>query len=141
MDINIRPCSPDGCGKALEIWDAAGNTPSVSDSIDALKQVMQTDSGLLLVAVHEGKIIGTVMGGWDGWRGNIYRLAVLPEYRRQGIARELIREIEKILADRGAKKISVLVEKEEELAAAFWDAMKNSDYNLDKRINRYAKSL
>jgi hypothetical protein len=32
----------------------------------------------LLVATIDNQIVGSVIGGWDGWRGNIYRLAVTP---------------------------------------------------------------
>ena len=80
------------------------------------------------------------MGGWDGWRGNIYRLAVLPEYRRQGVGQQLVREIEKKIVSKGARKISILVEKSEDTAIAFWDAMKNDEYRPDDRFIRYTKT-
>jgi len=36
---------------------------------------------VVLFAEEEGHIVGTVIGGFDGWRGNIYRLAVHPEHQ------------------------------------------------------------
>jgi ribosomal protein S18 acetylase RimI-like enzyme len=138
--ITIRPCRSEECSTILELWRDAGGTPSVSDSIDALGLTLQSDGELFLIAEHQGRIIGTVMGGWDGWRGNIYRLAVLPEYRSQGIGRRLIREIEKKLVSKGARKISILVEKSEETAIAFWDSMENDGYQPDERMIRYTKS-
>jgi len=126
-DIIIRPCRTDECEIILKLWQDAGSTPSVSDTIDNLKKEMQSDGGILLVAECEGTIIGTVMGGWDGWRGNIYRLAVLPDFRLRGIGRRLVREVERQLVDRGARKLSILVEKNENIAVTFWDAMKNSN--------------
>lgn len=100
---------------------------------------MQRGDDLLLVAESEGLIIGTVMGGWDGWRGNIYRLAVLPEYRRRGIGRALIDEVTARLRAIGARKISIMVEKTDVLANDFWKAMKKSGYEYDPRIIRYTK--
>ena len=140
-DIIIRPCRSDECGKILELWHGAGSTPSVSDTIDDVKKEMQSDGGILLVAEHKGKVVGTVMGGWDGWRGNIYRLAVLPDYRLRGIGRRLVREVESQLVDRGARKLSILVEKNENIAVAFWDAMKNYEYQPDDRFIRYTRTL
>lgn len=139
-DICIRPCRPDECGVILELWRDAGSTPSISDSVDALKQMLQESKGIFLVAEFEGRIVGTVMGGWDGWRGNIYRLAVLPEYRLRGIGRRLVQETERKLVDKGTRKISILVEKSENTAVAFWDCMKKDGYQPDERMIRYAKS-
>ena len=141
IDISIRSCRPDECGEILGLWRDAGSIPSVSDSIDALKQVLQADEELLLVAEYRGRIIGTVMGGWDGWRGNIYRLAVLPEYRLRGAGRKLVGEVERRLGNRGASKISIMVEKSEDMAVAFWDSMKKDNYQQDERITRYVKSI
>jgi ribosomal protein S18 acetylase RimI-like enzyme len=138
--ITIRPCRHDECRAILELWRDADSTPSVSDSIDALVLTLQSDEELLLVAEYQNKIIGTVMGGWDGWRGNIYRLAVLPEYRRQGVGQQLVREIEKKIVSKGARKISILVEKSEDTAIAFWGAMKNDEYRPDDRFIRYTKT-
>jgi ribosomal protein S18 acetylase RimI-like enzyme len=141
LNITIRPCCRDECPAILALWQAAGSTPSISDSPQALEPVMRMNNELLLVAEHDGRIIGTVMGGWDGWRANIYRLAVMPEYRRQGIGRALVEEIEYRLKQKGAKKISILVEGNDELAKIFWNALDNSGYQYDPRIIRYTKTL
>ena len=140
-DINIRPCRSEECAIILKIWKEAGSTPSVSDSLESLELLLQENNDLLLVAELDDLIVGTVIGGWDGWRGNIYRLAVLPEYRRQGIGRALVLETEKRLAQRGARKISVLVEQEEDLAVAFWDSLKDAGYELDSRFIRYTRVI
>ena len=104
--IIIRTCRPDEYQGILDLWREAGSIPSLSDSIEVLRRLSQ-ENGLLLVAEYNKHLVGTVMGGWDGWRGNIYRLAVLPEYRRQGIGRALVQEIEHRYHMRGAKRISI----------------------------------
>ena len=141
LDIAIRPCRLDECASILELWRNTGSTPSVSDSIDVLRKLVEENSDLFLVAIYDNRIVGTIIGGWDGWRGNIYRLAVLTEYRRQGIGRTLVSEIERRLTLKGAGKISILVEHDEDLAMAFWNALEDTDYRRDHRIIRYAKIL
>jgi ribosomal protein S18 acetylase RimI-like enzyme len=115
--------------------------PSVTDTPEALELVLQRDDDLLLVAESDGRIVGTVMGGWDGWRGNIYRLAVLPEYRRRGIGRALLDEVAARLRHKGARKISIMVERNDTLANDFWRAMEKSGYAHDPRIIRYTNQL
>jgi ribosomal protein S18 acetylase RimI-like enzyme len=61
---------------------------------------------LLVVAEADGTLVATVIGAWDGWRGNIYRLAVLPAYRRRGIARAPVAEADRMLRQMGARRIS-----------------------------------
>jgi len=141
VNITIRPCRQDECPAILDLWKAAGSIPSVTDSLQALELVLRRGDDLLLVTEYDSRIIGTVMGGWDGWRANIYRLAVLPQYRRQGIGRALIEEIEKRLTQKGARKISIMVEGNDELAKIFWNALDDSGYKYDPRIIRYVKNI
>jgi len=78
-----------------------------------------------------------VIGGWDGWRGNIYRLAVAPEYRRKGVARRLVTEISNVLFDRAAHRLSALVEREHEWATGFWESLRDLGYEPDLKFARY----
>src|SRR5438094_227603 len=68
-------------------------------------------------------LAGSIIGIFDGWRGNSYRLAVHPDHRRQEIARALVAEVEKCLAKQGAKRITALVEKSHAWAMTFWEAV------------------
>jgi ribosomal protein S18 acetylase RimI-like enzyme len=72
--------------------------------------VVERGPELFLVAEEGGCIVGAVIGGWDGRRGYIYHLAVLPARRGQGIATELMAEIESRLRARGAIKVNLHVE-------------------------------
>ena len=82
----------------------------------------------------------SVIGGWDGWRGNIYRLAVAPEARRVGLARRLVQEAERVLRAKGARRISALVERHEAHATGFWDALADRGWHRDDRMLRYVKT-
>lgn len=99
---------------------------------------MHENTGLFLVAEEAGRLVGTIIGGWDGWRGNIYRLAVSPEFRRRGVAGSLVAEVERRLRAKGASRVTALVVKSEDHAMAFWEA---AGYEHDRRMIRYAKTL
>jgi len=63
-----------------------------------------------LVAETNGKLVGSIFGTHDGRRGWINRLAVAPEFRRQGIARMLVAKVEKCLSELGIEIVASLIE-------------------------------
>ena len=136
----IRAARQEEASAVLALWQEADVTPpSVTDSIEGLTRLTHTPGAVLLVATIDGRIVGSVIGGWDGWRGNIYRLAVTPEYRRRGIARQLVKQISGVLFDKGAHRLSAIVEHEHPWAMGFWDAMCEVGYKRDPRFARYIR--
>ena len=95
----------------LDLWRAAG--PGIhlgrSDSPDEIRKKLSRDPDLFLVAEDQGRIIGAVMGGYDGRRGLVYHLAVLPEERRRGLGSRLMAELEQRLRAKGCVKYYLLV--------------------------------
>jgi ribosomal protein S18 acetylase RimI-like enzyme len=137
-DSLIRAAHCGDFSAVLQLWQQGGATPpSNSDSIDGLTRLMDTAGAVLLVATIDEEIVGSVIGGWDGWRGNIYRLAVAPEYRRRGIARSLMKEVSQALFDKGAERIGALVEHEHSWAVRFWESLGDLGYQLDPKFIRY----
>ena len=137
-EVLIRPVRDDELVAVLRMWQASGVTPpSVSDSIEGLTRLINAPAALLLVATIGEEIVGSVIGGWDGWRGDIYRLAVTPDCRRRGIARDLVKEITQALFDKGAKKLLALVEHDHSWAMSFWDSLHELGYERDTRFARY----
>jgi len=136
--IAIRPVRDDELAAVLRLWQEAGvSPPSTSDSIEGLSRLIREPAASLLVATIDNQIVGSVIGGWDGWRGNIYRLAVRAEYRRKGIARRLVAEISRALIAKGATRLSALVEHEHQWAINFWDSVSDLGYERDLKFARY----
>jgi ribosomal protein S18 acetylase RimI-like enzyme len=139
--IVIRPCRVAECPAVLALWQRAGAIPSPTDTLVELEQLVTYQDDGLLVAVENGVIVGSVIGGWDGWRGNIYRLAVAPEARRHGLARRLVDDAVRVLNARGAHRISALVERHEAHAVGFWDSLIDRGWRRDERMLRYIKNV
>ena len=134
----MRPGRPDEVGTVLALWRAADAVPSASDDPGSLVRLLEASGDALLVAEVEGRVAGTIIAGWDGWRGNLYRLAVLPSARRRGIALRLVAEAERRLAGKGARRLSALVLSEHDPAVALWLA---AGYHHDPRVGRFVRTL
>jgi ribosomal protein S18 acetylase RimI-like enzyme len=137
----IRPARADEAPRILALWQEAEATPSPTDTHGEVLKLLGEPAAVLLVAEVDGRLVGTVIGGWDGWRGNIYRLAVLPAYRRRGIGRALVGKAERRLRGMGARRISALVESDHPWATDFWNSLGVSGYRHDERMRRYVKTL
>jgi ribosomal protein S18 acetylase RimI-like enzyme len=122
----------------LELWRRSDATPGVTDTADDLRRAIVESPAHVLVAEVAGQVIGSIIGTFDGWRGIIYRPAVHPNFRRQGIARALLVEVEKRLTREGARRITALVENEHPLPMNFWEAV---GYPVDERILRRVRTL
>ncbi|TMA48198.1 MAG: GNAT family N-acetyltransferase, partial [Deltaproteobacteria bacterium] len=118
MDVRIREARAEDAAAVLALWSVSGIRPSVTDTPDHLRRLVERVPDLLLVAESDGRVVGSVLGGWDHWRGHIYRLAVHPASRRGGVGRRLAAEIERRLRARGARRIYALASSE--AGVAFW---------------------
>ena len=134
----VRPGRPEEIPEVLALWRAAGSVPGVSDDPASLGRLLETSGDALLVPQVEGRLAGTIIAGWDGWRGSLYRLAVLPPARRRGIALRLVAEAERRLAAKGARRLSAIVMSEQDPAVALWLA---AGYHHDTRVGRYVRTL
>ncbi len=112
--IRIREFTLEDYDPIYELWSKAG--PGVglgrSDTREEVAKKLQRDPDLFLVAETDGKIVGTVLGGFDGRRGIIYHLAVEEAFRGSGTGKRLMEEIERRLAEKGCLRSYLLVKRE-----------------------------
>ena len=81
---------------------------------------LEVDDGLLFLGIKNGEVVGTVMAGYDGHRGWIYSLAVLPMYRKQGAGSALLSHAEQKLSSLGCMKINLQVREGNDEAEKFY---------------------
>jgi ribosomal protein S18 acetylase RimI-like enzyme len=137
--VHVRVARRDDLGAILELWgqarSAAASTP---DDVEAVIALIEHADDALLVAEDAGRVVGVLVAAWDGWRGNMYRLAVLPAHRRRGVARRLVEAGHERLRAKGARRVTALVAHDEVEATGLWRA---AGYELDEELSRFVRDL
>ena len=132
--IEIRTFHESDEPAVIALWKQVFAYPEPrNDPATVIRHKLAAQRNLFFVAVdEEGKVIGTVMGGYDGHRGWIYSLAVHPAYHRKKIGTALIRHVEKALAEHGAPKINLQVFPTNSGAIEFYEKL---GYRIEERIS------
>jgi len=104
----------------VALWGKAGLIPSRSDARVEIAKKLVRDPDLFLVGLEAGVIVGTVMGGYDGRRAWVYRLAVTPELQANGFGVVLLQELESRLRAKGCLKVNLLIETDNAGVQAFY---------------------
>ena len=139
MEVLIRRCRREDARAVLCLWtQERSEHASTADRLEDVERLTGDSPAALLVAERGGEIVGVLIAAWDGWRGNMYRLVVSKEHRRQGIGIALMRAGEEYLLSRGVHRVTALVAFEDEAAGGFWES---AGYPQDREIGRRVRDL
>lgn len=121
--IEYRNLKPGDYDEIIRVWNEAGlvHKQKGRDNCDCMTLEISRSPDLFIGAFVEGKLIGTVIGSFDGRRGCVNRLAIVPQYRHRRIAEKLVAICEERLKKMGALVIFCLIEKENEPSLALFN--------------------
>lgn len=108
-------------------YKTAHNRPEL-----AIDKKLAVNDGLFFVAIQAAQVVGTIMAGYDGHRGWIYSVAVLPEQRNHGVGTLLMKHAEQALVQLGCMKINLQIAEGNEKVAGFYESL---GYAVEQRIN------
>lgn len=136
--LALRACRPSDVDEVLRLWRESRTEPAATSDERRLAALLVRDHGAVLVAELDGRVVGSLIAAWDGWRGNMYRLAVHPSYRRRGIALRLVQEGEERLRAKGADRVTALVWRAEARAVYCW---LSAGYEDEEGTGRFVKTI
>jgi GNAT superfamily N-acetyltransferase len=137
MGVAFRTAMPHDAESIVRFWLESGASMSVTDTVEDVRRVTANSAARMVLAVDGDDIVGTLLGTFDGWRGNMYRLVVRPDRRRQGIGRQIVRQMEQLFDAWGVRRVTILIEVDRPGAVAFWSAV---GYPRDERIVRHVRN-
>ena len=129
----IRPATGADRSGVVTLWetvfpdDPPHNAPS---KVFAAKLAVADD--MLLVAVEEEAVIGTTMAGYDGHRGWLHKVAVLPQYQRRGVATALVRHAILALRSAGCTKVNLQIRVTNSEVRGFYESL---GFEIEERLS------
>ena len=120
--MTVRPAVASDAEGVVSLWDRAAGSTSAPADVPGVLRLLARDPDALLLAVEDDALVGTILVGWDGWRCNLYRLAVEPSHRRAGVASALLDAAAARAVALGAPRLYAMVADANEGGVGFWSA-------------------
>lgn len=123
-----------------QLWESMEKGVKIgrSDALAEIEKKIERDPDLFLVAEIDEKIVGSVIGGYDGRRGLLYHLAVARAFRGRGIGTGLLNEVESRLRAKGCLKCYLMVTLDNDEAAQYYE---HHGWHLMDYVRPYGKDL
>jgi ribosomal protein S18 acetylase RimI-like enzyme len=133
MGLTIRPFDDRDEAAVVALWRAAfPSEPTRNEPLAVIRQKRAVQPELFLVGEAQGRIVATVIAGYDGHRGWVYHVAVASDARRRGYGRALMAAAEERLRALGCPKINLQVNRWNAEVVAFYEAL---GYAVEDRIS------
>jgi len=128
MNIKIRSVVKEDIKKITSLWGECGLSVPWNDPEKDFLRKLDHSPDMFLAGEVGGVIIASVMVAYDGHRGNVNYLAVLPEFQKHGIGKQLMQEVENRLTNLGCPKINLLIRNTNVDVVRFYEAL---GYKID----------
>jgi len=124
MDLLILPFEIKAYDDVYALWRRCeGLGLSSADLREAIESYLDRNPGMSFVAKANDSIVGAILGGHDGRRGYIHHLAVDANWRRRGIARQLVEKCLHALKESGIQKTHIFIFNDNANGIAFWKSI------------------
>jgi ribosomal protein S18 acetylase RimI-like enzyme len=137
VDLEIVKYRSEHQDAVVDLWKKCSLAVPQNDPVEDIQKKLDFQPELFFVALLGGKLIGSVMVGYEGHRGWLNYLAVLPEYQKRGYGRKLVERTIDELKKLGCLKVNLQVRRSNISAVEFYKHLgfKDDDViSLGKRL-------
>lgn len=120
MTVHVDNMTPADFEGVASVWEEAGLWPHTGEDRAWFEAALARNPGCGFVCREDGKVVGAVIGAWDGLRGWIYHLAVRKQHQGQGIGTTLLAAAEARLHAIGVRQINLMVYEENSFAESLY---------------------
>jgi ribosomal protein S18 acetylase RimI-like enzyme len=132
MKTRIRPYEGRDRDAVVDLWIRCGLMVPTNDADRDIRRKVEDSGDLFLVGEIDGRLVATVMAGYEGHRGWLNYLAVHPDRQRQGIGREMVSHAEALLEQRGCPKVNLQIRSGNSAVIAFYREL---GYEVEERVS------
>ena len=111
---------------------------SIDDSRAGIARFLKRNPKTSVVAIEDGKIVGSILCGHDGRRGGFYHVCVDEEYRMRGIGKGMVVKAMEALKEEEINKVSLIAFTRNDVGNAFW---KQIGWTKREDLNYYEFTL
>lgn len=122
-DLVVRSFEPDDRASVVSLWERCDLTRPWNDPNHDIDRKLTNDPAGFLVGLCDGRVVASVMAGYDGHRGWINYLAVDPDRRGAGWGRAIMVAAEDRLAERGCPKVNLQIRTSNIAAVRFYESI------------------
>lgn len=131
-DLTIRPYRGPDRDAVIALWERCELTRPWNDPGLDIDRKLDRDPDGFLVGSTGGRVVASVMVGYDGHRGWINYLAVDPDVRRAGVGSALMRAAEEHLMALGCPKVNLQIRTSNLDAVRFYESI---GYSMDDVVS------
>lgn len=131
--MSVRPYEDRDRQGVIDLWNCVfPDNPPWNAPAQNIDRKLPVQRELFFVACDGDAVIGSAMAGYDGHRGWVYFVAVMPQQRKQGIGAALMAAVEQGLLQVGCDKLNLQIRAGNEEVKAFYQSL---GYDVEERIS------
>ncbi|GAB6992299.1 GNAT family N-acetyltransferase [Paenibacillus pini] len=134
--MHVRSFQLSDCTSVTELLQIALSEECYENTIEPFSRQLSWDSDLIMVAEEDGDIIGALIGTIENNHGCYYRIAIHPDYRRQGVGSALVSAMESRFQQRKVSRILVAGDEHNKAIMPLYEAM---GYGANKILEAFQK--